>query len=385
MSWHEFVFSDKRTQRISRHLIFWLLWWMYFAATYYYYLQVGLQKIDFGDLTTILLINSLLLVVVHACACYVFIYILLPRFLLRSKYTALTAGIILLSAFLLASGYFIHKFIFPYIDSAFNYKTQTFNNTIWWTSINSVLLNAPKVIAAAAAIKLVKRWYIKQKEKEQIEREKLITDLQLLKAQIHPGFLFSSLDHIYLYAKSNSAVAPELLLKLSDLLSYMLYECDEPQVALEKELNMMKEYMYMEKMGYADTLECETEIKGDTNNKLIAPLLLLPFIEDSFKHCNNQSEQSWINLHISIQNDTLTMKLMNGISLTHSIELTDEILNVQKRLELLYPGKHELKIYAEEEIYIMLLKIDLDDRHIPHAVISADLNKQELKPMYADQ
>ena len=383
MNLHDFIFSNKRSLRLSRHLIFWLLWWMYFAATYYYYLQVGLQKIDFGKLTSILLINSFLLVFVHACACYIFIYILLPRFLLKAKYIALTVGIILLSAALLAAGYFIQEFIFPYIDSGFDYKSSTFNNTVWWTSINSVLLNGPKVIAAATVIKLVKRWYVKQKEKERLEKEKLVTDLQLLKAQIHPGFLFSSLDHIYYYAQTNSAVAPELLLKLSYLLSYMLYECDEAKVPLEKELNMIREYMYMEKMGYADTLECETEIKGDTINKLIAPLLLLPFIENGFNHCSSQSEHSWINLHISIQGDILTMKLMNGIGLTDSIKLTDEILNVQKRLELLYPAKHELKIYAEQEIYIILLRINLHETPLPQILTSVNLYRQEPKSMYA--
>jgi LytS/YehU family sensor histidine kinase len=231
---------------------------------------------------------------------------------------------------------------------------------------------------------MVKRWYLKQKEKERVEKEKLITDLQLLKAQIHPGFLFSSLDHIHAYAKKNSQEAPELLLKLSDLLSYMLYECDDPKVPLEKELTMMKEYIYMEKIGYGDTLEFETAVKGNTANQFIAPLLLLPFIENSFKYCINQNEQSWINLEISIENDILIMKLMNGISLTESIILTDDILNAQKRLELLYAGKHELKMYAEQEIYVMLLKINLNERAVVQPLVfDKVLNQQELKTNYA--
>jgi len=369
MNRHEFVFSDKHIHRISRHFVFWLLWWIYFSSTYYYYLQVGLQKIDFGDLSSILFIKSFLLVLVHLFACYIFIYIILPRYLLKTNYLALTAAIILLSAFLLAAGYYIQRLVFPYIESAFNYKQSTFIETIWWTSINSVLLNAPKVIAVATAIKLIKRWYLKQKEKERLENEILINDLQLLKAQIHPRFLFNSLDHIYIYAANKSPEAPELLLKLSDLLSYMLYECDDPKVPLEKELNMMKEYMHLEKSRYGSSLEFETAIKGDKANKFIAPMLLLPFIENGFKHCNNQQERPWINLEISIENDILTMKLMNGISLTdiNPITLTDEILNVQRRLQLLYPDKHELKMYAEQEIYVVLLTINLGERPLGQA------------------
>lgn len=372
MSWHNFIFSDDPGIRIRRHLLFWLLWWFYFAATYYYYVQVGLQKITFGNLSGILFFQTFLLVLIHLLACYIFIYILLPRYLLKAKYMALSAGIILLIVFLIAAGYFIHWKIFPYIDEAYQHKLSATNNTLWWTSINSVLLNAPKVIAAATAIKLVKRWYLKQKEKERVEKEKLITDLQLLKAQIRPGFLFSSLEHIYAYTKNKSPKAQELLLKFSDLLSYLLYECDDAKVPLEKELSMMKEYMIMEKIRFGKNLEMEIDIKGETGNKKIAPLLLLPFIENSFRQCNRHEEQSWVNLEISIENNSLTMKLMNGISMdkTEQEALQDEINNVQKRLKLLYPGSHELKMYTEQEICMTFLKINLVEKFGLQSMIS---------------
>ena len=382
MNWHDFVFSEKPAHRIRRHFIFWLLWWIYFAATYYYYLQVGLQKIAFGNLSSILLVKSLSLILIHLAACYFFIYILLPRYLYTKKYFLLIAGTILLAAFLLTSGYFIHRYIFPLIDSAYHYNISSGNNTLWWTSINSGLLTAPKVIAAATAIKLIKRWYLKQKEKERLEKEKLITDLQLMKAQIRPGFLFSSLDQIYKSAKKNSPQAPELLLKLADLLSYLLYECDEPKVPLEKELSMMKEYMALEKARHGSRLELETVIKGEMKNKQIAPLLLLPFIENSFKHCSNQAEQPWINLVISIENETLLMKLINGVALEYKEHdnSTHEIINIEKRLLLLYPGRYELKRYVENEIYVVLLKINLSERPVTESFASTkNLNGQLLK------
>jgi two-component system LytT family sensor kinase len=387
MNWHEFVFSEKPAHRIRRHIIFWLLWWIYFAATYYYYLQVGLQKIAFGSLSSILLIKSFLLILIHVAACYFFIYILLPRYLLTKKYFSLTAGIILLAAFLLTAGYFIHRNIFPLIDMAYRYNISSGNNTVWWININSGLLTAPKVIAAATVIKLVKRWYLKQKEKERLEKEKLITDLQLMKAQIRPGFLFSSLDQIYKSAKKKSPEAPELLLKLADLLSYLLYECDEPKVPLEKELSMMKEYMALEKARHGSRLELETVIKGEVTNKQIAPLLLLPFIENSFKHCGNQTEQPWINLEISIENETLLMKLINGVALTYAEpdNSAHEIKNIEKRLQLLYPGKYELKRYVENEIYVVLLKINLCESFQSEYTKSKVINGPISKTDYAIQ
>ena len=364
MSWHEFIFSDRSGYRIRRHLFFWLLWWIYFAATYYYYGQIGLQKIAFGSVSSILILKTFFLVVVHILSCYTFIYFLLPRYLIKGKYFSLAAGVILLILFLLVSGYVIHSQLFPFIDHLFNYKAEGANSTLWWTSINSVLLTAPKIIAAATAIKLIKRWYLKQKEKEKVEKEKLITDLQLLKAQVRPDFLFNSLDHIYAYAKGKSPKAQELLLRFSDLLSYLLYECDDAKVSLEKELILMKEYMEMEKIRFDNNLEMEIVVKGNTGNKKIAPLLLLPFIENSFRKCNSLAEQSWINLELTIGDDLLTMKLMHGVDMDKAEQgvFSDEIINVKKRLQLLYPGNHELKMYTEQEICMTFLKINLSEK-----------------------
>jgi len=385
MSWHEFVFSDKPTHRIRRHIVFWLLWWIYFAAIYYYYVQVGLERITFGELSMILILKTFLLLVVHILSCYAFIYLLVPRYLVKGKYFFLTTGIFFLAFLLLAAGYIIHSQIFPYIDLMYN-NTKTSNSTLWWTSINSVLLTVPKIIAAATAIKLVKRWYIKQKEKEKVEKEKLITDLKLLKAQVRPGFLFSSLDHIYNYTKNKSPQAQELLLKFSDLLSYLLYECDDPRVPLDKELAMMKEYMFMEKIRFGKTLEMEIVVKGSAGNKKIAPLLLLPFIENSFRHSNSHAEQSWINLELSIEDNMLTMKLMNGVDIekTQQEVFSDEIINVQKRLQLLYASNHELKMYAEQEICMTFLKINLSEKFDLHSTMSSiTFNNHESNSLYA--
>jgi len=205
-----------------------------------------------------------------------------------------------------------------------------------------------------------------------LQKENSNAELQLLKAQIRPGFLFSSLEHIYAYTKNKSPKAQELLLKFSDLLSYLLYECDDAKVPLEKELSMMKEYMIMEKIRFGKNLEMEIDIKGETGNKKIAPLLLLPFIENSFRQCNRHEEQSWVNLEISIENNSLTMKLMNGISMdkTEQEALQDEINNVQKRLKLLYPGSHELKMYTEQEICMTFLKINLVEKSDLQSMIS---------------
>ena len=384
MRWHDFIFSEKVNNRIKRHVIFWLLWWAYFTATYYYYVQVGLKEISFGNFSSMLLLKTSILVFTHIISCYFFIYALLPFYLLKKKYISFTIGLCLLTGFLLVVGYVIHEYLFPYLDVEYHSNLALAKNTIWWTSINSVLLNAPKIIAAAAAIKLVKRWYLKQKEKEKAEREKLVTDLQLLKAQVRPGFLFNSLDHIYDFARQRSPRAQDLLLRFSDLLSYLLYECDDVNVPLERELQMMKEYMQMATIRHGEKIEMEIIVRGSTAKKTIAPLMLLPFIENSFRHCKNQSEQSWINLEISIEQNILIMKLMNGADTTYggAIAEEDEIKNIKTRLQLLYPQKHELKMYTEQEICMTFLRIDLNRRQDLQKIIS-QMNFDNYKSLYS--
>jgi LytS/YehU family sensor histidine kinase len=186
-----------------------------------------------------------------------------------------------------------------------------------------------------------------------------------LKAQIHPAFLFSTLNTIISHARVASPKAPEMLIKLSDLLSYMLYECDAPKVKLEKEIGMIKEYMALEKIRQGERLEMTFQIKGNCNGQLISPLLLLPFIDNSFSYCNNELvEQAWVNLDITIEDNSLSMKLINGMPawIPDAIRNNEQSLaNVQKRLQLLYPGRHELKINAEQELLMVHLNLKLEE------------------------
>ena len=160
---------------------------------------------------------------------------------------AFITGTLGLGAFILLSSSFLHQVVFPLINSSFKDHQALIIQNIRWTSISAGLLSAPKVIAAASAIKLLKRWFLKQKEKERVEKEKLMADLQLLKAQVRPGFLFNSLDSIHVYSLNNTSKAAALLLKLSDLLSYTLYESDHILVPLNKEIKIIRDYMAIEK------------------------------------------------------------------------------------------------------------------------------------------
>lgn len=364
MQWHDFVFSNHPRQRLFRHTVYWAGWWLYFYVIYWYNQHIpGFSYQSFTKLGSHIFLKSFFFMFLHAIACYSFIYFLLPRYLLKLKLFKLIAGTLLLSILLFIAGYLLYKWAFPFVNFIFGSSPDSKNMPLLWNSTSIGLLNSPKVVAAAAIIKLMKYWWLKQKEKENLEREKISTELELLKAQIRPGFLFNALNNIYAYSLAASPRASEMLLKLSDLLSYMLYECDKPLVLVEKEIEMMKEYITLEKIGQNENLEMEVSVKGGLSGKTIAPFLLLPFIENSFKQCRKMMEHPWVTMEIKIEEGIFSMKLVNGMmadSYGQPDRPNNQLANVQKRLTLLYPEKHELKIGQEQEMFVVLLKIELE-------------------------
>ena len=368
MNWYSFTFSEKKSHRFRRHFVFWLLWWIYFIVTYFYYLQTGLQKIEFESWNFPFFIKSILLLSIHITACYYFINYLMPQYLFKARYTAMIMHILVLGFLILLSSYFIHRSVLPVINTVFNYNPSIASQNIWWTSITSGLLSTPKVISAAAAIKLLKRWWLKQKEKERLEKEKLMTDLELLKAQMHPEFLFSSLDNICLMVQRKKAdSASMLLLKLADILSYILYECDNKLVLLEKEIKVIKDYLVLEKNRMGNKLEIDVAMKGEAGTKMIVPLLLFSFIENGFLYiADKKLERNWVNLEFQIETNEITMKLIHGKTAEPIVLPANEnaIAKAIKRLEFFYPGNYELKTTVEPEIMMTNLRIVLEESMI---------------------
>jgi two-component system LytT family sensor kinase len=365
MQWHEFIFSDQRKHKLMRHFVFWALWGLYFLCCFILFNDPTGNKVNPFNLAhgDQLVLKTFLLVLLYALACYPLIYFILPE-IIKRKWLKATAYFILLCSLLYAATYFLFWNGFSFIDSYFGSSKTYYSVARFWPALNLGLMNFAKVAATAVIIKYLKYWWLKQKEGQRLEKEKINAELQLLKAQVHPDFLFKTLNNIYTHALSSSPRTSGMLLKLSDLLSYMLYECDSPLVPLEKEIAMMKEYMQLEKIRYNDEPEIQVSIKGDLGGKRIAPFLLLPFIENSFNHCRNMTEQFWINMDIRVERENFSMKLTNGISESlaePSLLKTNGLANVQKRLSLLYPGIHELKMATEQEMFIVFLNIRLTD------------------------
>jgi sensor histidine kinase YesM len=376
---YDFIFSNRPTHRITRHVFFWISWWLYFVITFLlptfhfpgYAFKTHSPFIEkFGVpffIKELLIFRSLLPVILPQVAyTYAIIFFALPRYFFKIKSPGITT-FAFIGMMVLIYAASIGLMYIPFYRNYILGMTPAlpgFTDTMHFVN-KSYLFHLPVVASFAVMVKLVKRWWQKEKETEQLANEKTKAELQLLKAQVHPHFLFNTLNNIYFFTLSMSPQAPEMIKKLTGMLHYILNECNQPSVALEKELKMIYDYIDLEKIRYGEQMEMTIETNGSFHNKMIAPLLLIPFVENSFKHGTSKMiRHPWIKLSINIEDNELYFLLINSKPVAG--ELTNQngnigLKNVRKRLQLLYPVAHELNIISEPESFTVFLKIKLSE------------------------
>jgi len=197
-------------------------------------------------------------------------------------------------------------------------------------------------------------------------QEKLESELKFLKSQIHPHFLFNTLNNLYALTLDKSDKAPEVVVKLSDLLSYMLYECNVAFVPLEKEMQLLNDYLELEKIRYRNELKTDFDVNGRVAGKQVAPLLLLPFVENAFKHgLSKNIKNPWLNITLDIEDYSLIFKVENNKPV---VDQTDEtgytegigLKNVRRRLDLIYPNGYQLNVENGKDLFSIKLSINLE-------------------------
>jgi len=362
---YSFIFSDERKYRLQRHIVFWLCWWLFQSFIYSY---SPTTELNAAYLTRLLLssIDGFFYLFAHIFLTYSLIYYVLPRFILKEKYikgTLVTILLLLVTAIISA---LINLYILVPLSRSvltqIGVKVLHQNYSLFFYSLLGGLRGSLTIGGFAAAIKLIKYLYMKEQRNVELQKQNISSQLQLLKAQVHPHFLFNTLNNIYSHSQVASPEVPRLVAGLSDLLRYMLYECDQTMVPLRKELKMLQDYIVLEQIRYNNQLDISIDLPGDDADLLIAPLLLLPLVENSFKHGTSQVLDSpWVSLIISLNGNELKMKLVNGKS-AHSNRSSSGIgiNNVRTRLELLYPGRHDLRLSKTDDAFIVTLNVELD-------------------------
>jgi len=232
---------------------------------------------------------------------------------------------------------------------------------IWAMSLNNVISSFALMMLIGGFIRLAYSFIRNQNEKKALENANLNAEVNFLKSQINPHFLFNTLNGIYSQAHAKSENTEHSILKLSDLLRYVLYESGEEKVELSKDIQYLNNYIDLQKIRLSSKVKIEYAVNGLTNGKRIAPLLLITFIENAFKHGISYSKPSTVKISISIFEQTLTMLVSNPVVETNSFADGGlGLKNVTRRMDLLYPSKYWLDIVHNDHLHIVNLKINLN-------------------------
>ena len=370
MSINTFIFSEKRSDRIKRHLLFWLLWGLYSGLLHAFSPLLKPQSSYFSNLPYSIGSNFLQLLP-QVIIAYAVLYLVVPMFIKKKQLLLAVLCFIgswilgsLLNIFLLTPSQILNIMSWLLPDEYLRYR-DPLPPVGFFIKLLAVFKGNFTAAGFLVVLRYVKQWYLKEKRNLQLLKENTESQLQLLTAQVHPRFLFNTLNNIYSKTQTESPQGSKMIMELSDLLRYILNEGNKSLVPLKKELTMIQEYINLEKIRYGNQLDLRVSLPENVGNLQIAPLLILPFVENSFKHgASRFLKAPWIDLKMEINGSVLNLRLMNGKD--PDAQKIDGgsglgINNVKKRLQLLYAGRYELKITDAREAYMTDLRIELSE------------------------
>jgi LytS/YehU family sensor histidine kinase len=286
------------------------------------------------------------------CVVYLNLKLLFPLLWERGNYFGYAATVVVAAA--LGSGFYLLLF-----DSLIDYIFTGYYFIAYY-SFWDISLFFAIYLFISSLLHLARGWF----RAEELEKEKSQAELKALKSQINPHFLFNSLNSIYSMARKESKEVPEKIVQLSDLMRHIIYESDTDFIALEKEVEMLQNYIDMQNLRSGKNQIVFNTI-GEIKEKKIAPLLFLPFLENSFKHgMKGGAENAFVNIKLEVTGKVLHFEVENSKGQANDL-LSDKyhgigIENVRKRLEMIYPNQHKLNILDNEETFKVLLQVQLN-------------------------
>lgn len=321
-----------------QHPVFWVL--SVYAIGNYFSISSIFKFIDF--------FYALLFHIPLVFLVYVNLRVLIPKLLERGKYAiyALSIPLLLFTAFVLHE--FTFEILLPILPTEF-YMVSFTDPGVLFTIFTIYLVTS-------SLLKLSKSWYLLQ----QVEKEKLNIELNSLKAQVNPHFLFNSLNSIYSQALAKSDQTAETVLELSNLLRYMLYEVGDDLVLASKEVEMLENYIELQKLRVEDAAHVSFVVNGNLSETKIAPLLVFPLVENAFKHgLKGSSEDAFVKIELNVE-EQITFDVRNNMGQVDDMEQGKYggigLENVKRRLALIYPNRHQLEINTlENEFQVKLI------------------------------
>ncbi|MBQ4804599.1 histidine kinase [Aquimarina sp. MMG015] len=351
------------------HLVFWFvyhyMWWAIGIGS----AKEAAYNIFFSPYN----VKFLFYFIFQAAAVYFNLYYLIPKFLEKRKYfiyLSFFSLTILITVLIITSGYFVAAYV---SDTTLTelFGEQTFISLLKSGPLSSTLAS----MTLAMSIKLTKNWIKSQQQQQLLEKEKIETELKFLKSQFNPHFLFNTINSIFVLIHKNPDMASESLASFSDLMRYQLYECNETKIPLEKEINYLHNFINLGKLRLDQTVQVTTAIKDQMYDDCsIAPFILMPFVENAFKHVSQGVDQkNWIDIKLHNTENKIIFEITNSIN-SYDNYTTEDLMknngiglkNVQRRLDLIYKDQYDLYTKKTDELYRVALKLKLN----PHSVTS---------------
>jgi len=332
------------------HVFFWIAYFVFWT---------NLSMRDYGSHAWKAILATSIYFIGQAGIGYFSIYYLVPRFFFKKKYAVFIISVfvsILLGALFITAGMFT---VFHSLFTAGSYQIS-FSAYFLYS-----LMAEFSTTLIFISYRIVKERVQAQKMNSILEKEKTENELKFLKAQTNPHFLFNAINSIYVLIEKDPDLAKATLARFSDMLRYQLYECNFAEVPVEEEVEYLNNYIELEKLRKGSALSIEYNISPSVNNFLISPLLIIPFVENAFKHISNFSEKNnFVDISLNYQDRSLKLIVRNSFDKGSSLQSKNPAGgigqdNTKRRLKLIYPDKHDLIIKQDDETYFVSLTIKI--------------------------
>ncbi len=288
---------------------------------------------------------------------YLNYFVFLPRFLMKKNVWQYLMEFILPFALLM----FMRIHIERYLLDGYTHQEEYLYRTRFVVQLITTNLF---IVIFVGMLRFAVDWFKLEGKRKELENEKLLAELNFLKAQINPHFLFNTLNNLYYLAYTKSDNTTEVIAKLSQMMRYMLYESNHARVPLQKEIEYMESYISLERLRLNDQIPIKFEVKGNIENVWITPFIFITFLENAFKHgVSNNNPNAWVNISVELQEGQCIYLVENSKPEEKGSEHEKSgigLQNVQRRLELSYPGKHQLIMEDKSDRYIVKLNLTLN-------------------------
>jgi sensor histidine kinase YesM len=346
------------SKRIFQHALFWLSFILLYAITKFLFAAPSAMALPPVERFLRIFLGEVVLFPWKIIPFYFLFYLLVPNYFKKRKYTKFILSFVAIIIICL----FGHRSLVSSVTYLV-YGESTDFNVYSLKRMLYTLLDILPAVGLAASVKLLIGSIATQEKEQALQKEKLESELNFLKAQTNPHFLFNTLNNLYGLARKNDTNTAPSILKLSNIMRYILYECSAPRIPIKNEIKIIEDYIQLEQLRYDERLNIDFNKNIDNEDAEIAPLILLPFVENAFKHGVSESRfNTFIHLDLELQNGQLKMQIQNSKDEDDTPINSNGIglRNVRRQLDLVYGQNYSLTISPEKETYTIELKIQLN-------------------------